>query len=178
MKAILLAAIRFYRRHISPRKGFSCAHRVHRGGPSCSTYGYRAVQRHGALIGLALIRRRLTRCGDVYREHLPPAAGAGNRHFAPRHQAGFCDAGCDVPAGDCNGCDIPAAECGNCHLPAGDCAPPAEACDCSSFTAQQCGPSACDGAITSCNGPGDCGIFGGRHTRRAKKNAHDDDEAE
>jgi hypothetical protein len=28
-----------------------------------------------------------------------------------RTQAGFCDAGCDIPVADCHGCDMPATDC-------------------------------------------------------------------
>ena len=66
MKLIVLALIRFYQTRVSPYKGFSCAYRVCTGRQNCSAYGYRVIHRYGALIGTRLIRRRLTRCGDVY----------------------------------------------------------------------------------------------------------------
>lgn len=161
MKALILAAIHFYRRFISSRKGFSCAHRVHNGGPSCSAYGYRAVQRHGALTGLALIRRRLRRCGKVYRNHFSKPSNALGRNPAMRHQAGFCDAGCDVPTGDCGSCDLPAADCGSCDLPASDCSLQNEAADCAISSCEQCSPSACD--------PRGCGLFSKSGARRNKQ---------
>ena len=42
---LLLAAIHGYKRHVSPRKGFACAYRVHLGACSCSTLGLRAISR-------------------------------------------------------------------------------------------------------------------------------------
>ena len=89
MKALALAAIRFYQRVISPRKGFCCAYRSCTGRASCSTLGYRAIRRHGVIDGIAVLRLRLQACGDVYREHVrkPPSP--------LQAQAGFCD--CDLP---------------------------------------------------------------------------------
>jgi putative component of membrane protein insertase Oxa1/YidC/SpoIIIJ protein YidD len=49
-----LAAIRAYQRHLSPRKGFSCALRGATGGRSCSAYGYRAIALCGLGKGLRL----------------------------------------------------------------------------------------------------------------------------
>ena len=99
-RRLLLAAIRGYKRHLSPRKGFACAYRVHLGGCSCSTLGLRAISRHGAWRGLGVLRLRLQRCHQV-------AQAAHARPFAARPaQAGFVD--CDVP------CDLPCdASCGD-----------------------------------------------------------------
>ena len=57
MKAIALTAIRFYQRHISPATPPSCRYL-----PTCSHYGYQAVQRHGLMRGGWLTLRRLLRC--------------------------------------------------------------------------------------------------------------------
>jgi putative component of membrane protein insertase Oxa1/YidC/SpoIIIJ protein YidD len=61
--ALALAAIRFYQRHISPHKGFSCALRVATGGASCSAYGYAVIARFGLVRGLGLLQRRLLPMG-------------------------------------------------------------------------------------------------------------------
>lgn len=99
----MLLAIRAYQRHLSPRKGFSCAYRVHTGCASCSQVGYRAIQRYG-LPGLAVLRQRLTRCGDMHRRHHPPRP--------VNYQAGECDiGGCD--SGACDAC----SNCGSCDWP-------------------------------------------------------------
>lgn len=123
MHRLLLALIRLYQRHLSPRKGFSCAYRVHTGRASCSALGYRAVRRHGAFKGLALTRERTRRCGAEHRHHGP----------LPRRlhaQQGVCDAGCDLPcdspcdAGPGGGrglahlCDL--ADCCGCDWPSRD----------------------------------------------------------
>jgi uncharacterized protein len=111
MKAVALACIRLYRRHVSPRKRYGCACRVHEGRASCSWLGFRAVRRYGALGGLQVLRQRLAHCGDVYRRHHPQPGWR-------RQQQGSCDLPCDIP---CDGPDLRCAgnvcsscDCGNC----------------------------------------------------------------
>jgi len=53
----LVAAIRVYKRAISPLLPPSC-----RFEPTCSAYAAEAISRHGALRGAALAARRLLRC--------------------------------------------------------------------------------------------------------------------
>lgn len=65
MKRILLAAIRFYRRNISPRHTPCC-----RFTPTCSTYALQAVERYGALKGGYLALRRILRCHPFYKGKL------------------------------------------------------------------------------------------------------------
>lgn len=104
MKTLALRAIALYRRHLSPRKGYACAWRVHTGGASCSAYGYRVIERHGLRLGLVLLKRRLAACSAACRHH--PAAG--RRLAGPQlgRQAGFCDApGCDLPSVDLPSCN-------------------------------------------------------------------------
>jgi len=109
-RALLLAAIRGYKRHVSPRKGFGCACRVHLGAPSCSTLGLRAISRYGAWRGLGVLRLRLGQCHLVAQEF-------SARPFVPRGaQAGFVD--CDVP------CDASCVE-----LPSCDACSLGEACE-------------------------------------------------
>lgn len=92
-----LAAIRLYRTHVSPRKGFSCAYRNHTGRASCSALGERALRRHGLIGGASVLRLRLACCGDAYRRaHAPPRA-------VPLGQRGSCDAPCDIP---CDGSEL------------------------------------------------------------------------
>lgn len=98
MRNLLLAAIRFYKRFLSPFKGFSCAYRVHTGRASCSTLGYRAVRRYGVWKGLALIDQRTWLCGVAHRRYAPPMP----KRF--HGQRGNCDPHCDV-----SGCE---SDCG------------------------------------------------------------------
>lgn len=116
-RTLLLAAIRGYKRHLSPRKGYSCPCRVHQGRPSCSTLGLRAVSRLGAWRGLGVLRLRLRECRRVRETFCPRPA------LPRRAQAGFID--CDVPC-DPSGClpcdgsdllgwlDCCACDCGDC----------------------------------------------------------------
>jgi len=122
MRRVLLAAIGFYQRYVSPYKGFCCAYRQHTGRASCSAVGARAVRRHGTLVGLRLIRRRTQLCGVAHRRFrgVPPP---------PLHaQQGVCDIGCDLPCDA--GCDLPSGggnknvcnlliccDCGSCDWP-------------------------------------------------------------
>jgi putative membrane protein insertion efficiency factor len=53
----MIAAIRFYRKGISPLKPPVC-----RFTPTCSAYGLEAVERYGAARGSWLLIKRLARC--------------------------------------------------------------------------------------------------------------------
>jgi hypothetical protein len=53
----LTALVRGYRYAISPFLGMNC-----RFAPSCSEYAIEALERHGALRGLWLALRRVSRC--------------------------------------------------------------------------------------------------------------------
>lgn len=103
LRRLVLAAIRFYQRHLSPHKGFACAYRVHTGRASCSSLGYRTVRRHGVFDGLALLRRRTYLCGVAHRRH----ALAGTRPHARQRGECDCDLPCDFDASDCCDCDWP-----------------------------------------------------------------------
>ncbi len=61
MKNLLLKAIRFYRRKISPLFPPMCRYY-----PTCSTYVYEAIERYGALRGVLLGIRRLLRCNILF----------------------------------------------------------------------------------------------------------------
>lgn len=61
MKKMLLSAIRFYRRHISPRFPASCKYY-----PTCSVYAIEAIEVHGALKGSVLAVLRILRCNPLF----------------------------------------------------------------------------------------------------------------
>lgn len=70
MKYPLLALIKLYQWTISPLLGPVCKYY-----PSCSHYGFTAIDRHGAIKGTALTAWRILRCnpwslGGV--DHVPP----------------------------------------------------------------------------------------------------------
>ena len=65
MKRVLIALVRFYRRHISPGLAPSC-----RFIPTCSQYALEALEKYGAAKGSYLAVRRLLRCHPFHRgEH-------------------------------------------------------------------------------------------------------------
>ncbi len=109
MKTWLLHAIRAYQRWLSPRKGYGCAHRVHRRRASgCSGLGLRAIRRYGAWRGLLVLRQRFKRCAQSAQWlHEQQRRNAG-RPWVPQAQRGDCDLGCgDADCGNlpCNICD-------------------------------------------------------------------------
>ena len=57
MKKLMLALIRFYRRHISPLCPGKCRY-----SPTCSAYAYEAINKYGAIKGGWLAFKRLCRC--------------------------------------------------------------------------------------------------------------------
>lgn len=58
MKKILIVPIRFYQRHISGYKRYSCCKYY----PTCSQYAIEAIEKYGALKGGALALYRILRC--------------------------------------------------------------------------------------------------------------------
>lgn len=70
MKQVVLAAIRFYQRSISPSRPPSCRYQ-----PTCSQYGYEAVECHGVLWGGWLALRRVARCHPWARGGYDPVPG-------------------------------------------------------------------------------------------------------
>lgn len=111
MKTIALLAIRSYKRYISPYKGFSCAHRVHLNGDSCSTFAIKAIDENGLFTGLIMTKNRLRECGEVHRANLPPQT------CVPKGQAGLVDCDCDCGRMDCGGsscCDSATPDCNSC----------------------------------------------------------------
>ncbi len=76
MKGLLLRAIRFYRRSVSPAFPPSC-----RFIPTCSAYALEAVEVHGALKGGLLALWRVMRCHPFHRQKgyiydpVPPKKG-------------------------------------------------------------------------------------------------------
>ncbi|MBE9207040.1 membrane protein insertion efficiency factor YidD [Nostoc sp. LEGE 06077] len=57
-----VTAITGYQKHISPHKGFACAHRILYRGESCSQYIKRVVAQEGLRIALVKSRARFQAC--------------------------------------------------------------------------------------------------------------------
>lgn len=62
MKTAALKAIRFYKVAISPGLPLAC-----RFQPTCSEYGYEAIEKHGFFKGCLLTAWRLLRCNPFNR---------------------------------------------------------------------------------------------------------------
>ena len=67
MKKFLLAAIRFYRKHISGGRPPCC-----RFSPTCSAYALEAIEKYGALKGSYLAIRRLLKCHPFHKGGYDP----------------------------------------------------------------------------------------------------------
>ena len=81
MKRVLIALVKFYRLTLSPWIGSAC-----RFTPTCSAYALDAITEHGALKGLALALRRLSRCHPI--GFLGGSSGfdpVPHSHSKPRH---------------------------------------------------------------------------------------------
>ena len=63
MKGILMALVSFYRRYISPLSPPRC-----RFLPTCSAYALEALEKHGAIKGLWLSIKRLSKCHPFRRQ--------------------------------------------------------------------------------------------------------------
>jgi putative component of membrane protein insertase Oxa1/YidC/SpoIIIJ protein YidD len=61
-RQVSVAAIAGYQKHISPHKGFSCAHRVLYGGESCSQYIKRIIATKGLKAAFVMSRDRFQAC--------------------------------------------------------------------------------------------------------------------
>lgn len=63
----LIALVRFYQRHLSPKKAPCC-----RFTPTCSAYAVEALERYGAIVGLGLALWRVLRCNPLCRGGYDP----------------------------------------------------------------------------------------------------------
>ncbi|PSB16409.1 membrane protein insertion efficiency factor YidD [Phormidesmis priestleyi ULC007] len=66
LRSIAISLIGGYQYHLSPRKGYSCAHRVVHGGDSCSEYVKNALADKSLFEATLLARRRFKACSIAY----------------------------------------------------------------------------------------------------------------
>jgi putative membrane protein insertion efficiency factor len=64
---ILIAAVKFYRKNISPLSPPNC-----RFTPTCSAYALEALEKYGALKGLWLAFRRIIKCHPFHKGGYDP----------------------------------------------------------------------------------------------------------
>jgi putative component of membrane protein insertase Oxa1/YidC/SpoIIIJ protein YidD len=116
--SLAIAAISGYQQHLSPRKGFACAHRILYGGESCSQYVKRAIAREGLIEALRLSQQRFAQCKAAHEIR------ARSRHRDRQHGCSPVDC-CNVPveALDCCGDWDNLGDCGNL-----DCSPDCGSC--------------------------------------------------
>ncbi len=67
MRKLIIAAIRFYRRYLSPARPPCCRYI-----PTCSQYALEAVEKYGALKGSLLAAARLLRCHPFHKGGYDP----------------------------------------------------------------------------------------------------------
>lgn len=67
MKKVLIGAVRFYRKYISPMKAPCCIYT-----PTCSEYAIEALEKYGALKGTYLAIRRILRCHPFHKGGYDP----------------------------------------------------------------------------------------------------------
>jgi putative component of membrane protein insertase Oxa1/YidC/SpoIIIJ protein YidD len=66
LRSVAIAIIGVYQRHLSPRKGYSCAHRNVHGGDSCSEYVKNVLTDKSLFESTFLARQRLRECNIAY----------------------------------------------------------------------------------------------------------------
>lgn len=74
MKKILMLLIKLYQKAISPLMPPSC--RFH---PTCSNYGFEAIETHGALKGSWLAIRRISKCHPFHEGGFDPVPEKVNK---------------------------------------------------------------------------------------------------
>ena len=67
MKKLMIRAIRFYQKFLSPLKSTKCPYT-----PSCSQYGLEAIEKYGALKGGLLAAWRILRCNPFSKGGFDP----------------------------------------------------------------------------------------------------------
>gem|GEM_PF-5376803 len=66
LRSVLMAIIVSYQRYLSPRKGYSCAHRIVHGGDSCSQYVKKTLADKNLFESTLLAKKRFEACNTVY----------------------------------------------------------------------------------------------------------------
>lgn len=132
VRQIATTSIAAYQQYISPHKGFACAHRLLKGGESCSEYIKQAIAQEGFLAALAISRQRFAACREA-NQILKARYRSSSSHDDPdakreksRNRSNDCADACPdtscaegaivgCEAIDCSsGLDCGASDCGSC----------------------------------------------------------------
>jgi putative component of membrane protein insertase Oxa1/YidC/SpoIIIJ protein YidD len=160
-RQISTAAITGYQKHISPHKGFACAHRVLYGGQSCSQYIKRAIAQDGLKIAFIKSRERFQACKQANQifhsqienpepteeeeeeEEQNAPAKAAQRFSFVGNDISFCPDCADLSCNcaelvsmtpDCGALDFGAADCSGADCSGADCS----GADCSGLDCGGC----------------------------------------
>lgn len=66
LRSVAIAIIGGYQHHLSPRKGYSCSHRIAYGGDSCSEYVKKTLADKSLFESTLLARQRFKECNITY----------------------------------------------------------------------------------------------------------------
>jgi putative component of membrane protein insertase Oxa1/YidC/SpoIIIJ protein YidD len=145
-----MTAITGYQKHISPHKGFVCAHRMLHGGESCSAYIKRVIAQEGLRVAFIKSRQRFQACKQanlIWRAQSHNLESTESEDEAdiqqPRKENGKDDMSC-VAWGDlasnCPDLIAGIADCGTTDCSVLDCSSlDCSGTDCSCFDCGSCG---------------------------------------
>ncbi len=126
VRELVISAIAGYQKHLSPLKGFSCAHRLLHGGVSCSQYTKQIIAQEGLAAALHKSQQRFQECKQANQilrmrlsasENQPPEAEEpeipnlevpGQQAASPEaRQSSSSNSNCDSNSVDCalSGCE-------------------------------------------------------------------------
>ncbi|TAE54990.1 MAG: membrane protein insertion efficiency factor YidD [Nostocales cyanobacterium] len=125
-RKISISAITGYQKHISPHKGFVCAHRVLYGGEPCSQYFKRVITEQGLKSAFNKSNLRFKQCkqANIILKSQNQESQQKKRQ-QDKSQSSYCPNTCDCPADiGIDVCDI------DCFPDIGDCTPDCGVLDC------------------------------------------------
>ncbi|RQH36667.1 membrane protein insertion efficiency factor YidD [Okeania hirsuta] len=134
MNKIAVALIDGYQQYISPRKGFSCAHRILYNDESCSHYIKRMFIEQDFSGAIQAARQRFKTCCKEANQILKLQAVSLEKKSKKKQPSKFINCCGDVaeescesalPNCNCDSCDFPELDCGSCEL---DCSPDFGSC--------------------------------------------------
>ena len=85
MKQLMIALVKFYRKHISPYKPPCC-----RFTPTCSAYALEAFEKRGFFVGMILTVWRILRCNPFCRGGYDPVPERGLRNKCKTEHSPDC----------------------------------------------------------------------------------------